>query len=83
MSKPYPPRFFRRRNDDSIKWKYENQIMLMINGNLEDWVKSKFDDPDHLLEHDSIYEIDSDGRVIADDDGREWDENAMMQAGKL
>lgn len=83
MSKPYPPRFFRRRNDDSIKWKYENQTMWILINNREDWQKSNFDDPDHLMQSDTIHEIDSDGRMIADEDGREWDENAMMQAGKL
>jgi hypothetical protein len=84
MSKPYPPRFFRRRNDDSIRWKYENQTMWAINKNVADWFESGFYDPDHLLESDSIEEIDSEGRVIADEnDGPEWDEHAMMNAGEL
>lgn len=84
MSKPSQPRLFCRRGDDSIRWKYEDRTMWMINENLEDWVKSQFEDPEHLLEADSsIKEVDSEGRVIAADNSPEWDETAMMQAGKL
>jgi hypothetical protein len=58
--------------------------MWMIHENLEDWVESRFDDPDHLLDADSsIRETDSEGRAIVSDNSPQWDETAMMLAGKL
>lgn len=85
MSKPYPPRLFRRRDDDSIRWKYIDRILWVIRHNRGEWQESRYDDPDHLRgENSDIEEIDSEGRVISDENtGPEWDETAMMQAGKL
>lgn len=58
---------------------------MEVHHQLEDWIPSIFTDPRDLEDRiGPVTEVDSDGDKITDHhDGPEWDEDAMMEAGKL
>lgn len=76
-----PPRIFVK---DDCMWKYY-QGKMEVHHQFEDWIPSIFTDPRDLEDTiGPVTEVDSDGDKIVDRyDGPEWDEDAMMQAGKL